>query len=86
MALEQYEPVPVEKVTRELIQQRTCSIALDPGTPIGERLRALRMLAEMTPGALVPVGVHHSGNMSIEEFVAAAGGKPDDVKDQELVN
>jgi hypothetical protein len=46
--------------------------------PMSERIRAANTLAEMTEGAKVPVGINHSGVFNLEQFVAAAGGKPAD--------
>lgn len=54
----------------------------NPNTPQSERIRALNAIAEMTPGAKVPVGINHSGSWSLEQFVAAAGGKPSDAPDK----
>lgn len=53
-------------------------VVKNPNTPQSERLRALNSLAAAVPGFNVPVGVHHSGAFSLEQFVAAAGGKPSD--------
>lgn len=47
-------------------------------TPQSERIRALGAISEMVPGAKVPVGLHHTGTWNLEQFVAAAGGKPAD--------
>lgn len=66
------------KVTPEFLLHRARDIVLDPLTPKGEMLKALRFLAEMTPGALVPLGVNLSGRLGIEDFVRAAGGAPEE--------
>lgn len=69
---------PKPKVTPEFLRRRARDIVLDPLTPKGELLKALKFLAEMTPGALVPLGVNLSGRLGIEDFVRAAGGAPEE--------
>lgn len=45
-------------------------------TPHSERIRALNAISEMTPGARVPVGVNHSGTLTLESLVESMGGRP----------
>jgi hypothetical protein len=76
-----HDPAPKgakPKITPEFLRRRAREIVLDPLTPKGELLKALRFLAEMTPGALVPLGVNLSGRLGIEDFVRAAGGAPEE--------
>jgi hypothetical protein len=68
------DPVQARKYLKGWYQK----IVEDPGTPQSERIRALNSISEMTPGAKVPVGVHHTGAWTLEKFVEAAGGKPAD--------
>lgn len=66
------------KVTKDWIIRRTRDIVMDPESSRETRLRALRQLAEMVPGAIAPTNVQVKGNLTLEEFVRLAGGAPED--------
>ena len=51
-------------------------------TPQSERIRALNAVAEMVPGAKVPVAMSHSGTWNLQQFVEAAGGRPSELPDE----
>ena len=65
-------------VAKQWLRKWYVTIVQDRTTPQSERIRALNAVAEMTPGAKVPVGLHHTGAWTLEKFVAAAGGAPSD--------
>lgn len=66
---------------KQMLLKWYLKVVKNPNTPQSERLRALNSIAAAVPGFNVPVGVQHSGSFSLEQFVAAAGGKPGDVTD-----
>lgn len=83
-------PPTVDEVARKKLSQMTDAerrvwlldfyqtVADNTIVPTAERIRAANTVAEMTAGAKVPVGISHSGVFNLEQFVAAAGGKPAD--------
>ena len=62
-------------VTRDGIIKRVAEKFYDTTTTPSEVARLGKLLAEMTPGALVPVQVNHR-ELSLEDFIEAGGGKP----------
>ena len=50
----------------------------DPKMPFTGKVPILRLLAEMIPGALVPTKMEHSGQITLESWVDAMGGRPED--------
>jgi len=90
LVLAQSPPPPEQAVDRKKLSQMTDAerrvwlldfyqtVADNKIVPTAERIRAANTVAEMTAGAKVPVGINHSGVFNLEQFVAAAGGKPAD--------
>jgi phage terminase small subunit len=64
------------KVTRESIIQRVAEKFWEKDATAGEVARLGKLLAEMTPGALVPVDVHHTGELTLEAFLSAGQVDP----------
>jgi phage terminase small subunit len=68
-------------VNRESIIQRVAEKFWEKEATAGEVARLGKLLAEMTPGALVPIDVHHSGELTLEAFLSA-GQVPQGTEDQ----
>ena len=64
------------KITKLWVMKQTRAIIEDSRTGALQKISALKLLAEMIPGALVPVKMEVQGNISLEHWVAAMGGKP----------
>jgi hypothetical protein len=53
------------------------SVMTDSRVAMSERIRAAKEIAEMTAGAKVPVGMHHTAGWDMQKFVEMAGGRPE---------
>ena len=68
-------------VDKAWIMRNAQTLFEDVRTPMTAKLPVLRLLAEMVQGALVPSKVEVDGKITLESWVAAMGGKPEDAPD-----
>lgn len=65
-------------ITREWVQEQMQVIYDDPRTTIGDKIKLLDKLGASTKGFYVPVGVEHSGALTLEGLLGQMGARPDE--------
>lgn len=72
-------------ITKEWLQKEMRAIYESPKTPVNEKVKLLDKLGATVQGFYVPVGVHHSGKVGLEDVIRAMGGVPEDVREEKEV-